>query len=291
MDEREPFTQEIRWFIMTDLQPSASDSQCLEIISGYQFQDRPEWKVQPPDRRSMKSRWTLLGVRGTVVLSPEGINCMMAGTPSALKLFQQDLAECLEYRNLIFHRHRCSLWPFHRLLVKFKPQIIRLGLSERFRQAVPYLEPRQLQQWLAEGKPLILLDTRNAYEIQVGGFRNARNLRAQSYRELGAALENIDFPPNVPVVTYCTGGIRCEKAAARLVERGVSEVYQLQGGILNYFREAGDYGYEGDCFVFDWRGAVNARLEPVARGARCQGGRHQILAGAGIEPSSERTNH
>jgi predicted sulfurtransferase len=153
--------------------------------------------------------------------------------------------------------------PFNRMLVKIKKEIIAFGVCgiDPARRPAPRLAPRQLKRWLDEGRSVTLLDTRNTYEVKLGTFRGARTLGLDHFREFPAAATTL--PGNLkdePVVTFCTGGIRCEKAAPLLEMAGFTSVFQLDGGILNYFAECGGAHYEGDCFVFDKRVAVDSSL-------------------------------
>ncbi|MEP6937876.1 MAG: rhodanese-like domain-containing protein [Chthoniobacterales bacterium] len=149
------------------------------------------------------------------------------------------------------------------MLVKIKKEIIAFGVSgiDPARRPAPRLPPRQLKQWLDEGRSVTLLDTRNTYEVKLGTFRGARTLHLDHFRDFPDAATAL--PGNLkhePVVTFCTGGIRCEKAAPLLEMAGFTKVFQLDGGILHYFEECGGEHYEGDCFVFDKRVAVDASL-------------------------------
>jgi UPF0176 protein len=126
----------------------------------------------------------------------------------------------------------------------------------------PSLSAKTLKAWLDEGREIVLLDTRNEYEIRLGTFSNAKHLGIDTFRAFPEEIKRLD--PTLKektVVTFCTGGIRCEKAAPVLLNAGFKEVYQLAGGILKYFEEVGKEYYQGECFVFDRRVALNPRLE------------------------------
>ena len=141
------------------------------------------------------------------------------------------------------------------------------ALTTPTQNPAPRVAALQLKRWLDEGRPLLLLDTRNEFEVELGTFRGARRLGLESFRQFPDAARQL-LPDDRPVVTFCTGGIRCEKAAALLLQRGFGEVYQLDGGILRYFEEAGGAYFEGECFVFDKRVAVDAQLKPTGT-AQC----------------------
>jgi UPF0176 protein len=130
------------------------------------------------------------------------------------------------------------------------------------------ISAKELKQWLDEGRPFVLLDTRNNYEIEVGTFHKAINLNLETSRDFAKkAAEWVDQVQvkDQTVVSFCTGGIRCEKASAHLLKLGLEEIYQLDGGILRYLEENGSAHYRGNCFVFDWRLAVDAQLQPTER--------------------------
>jgi len=155
-------------------------------------------------------------------------------------------------------------------LVKIKKEIIPMGDPEirPSEFTAPYLPPADLKTWMDEKRDFLLLDTRNDYEIAVGTFEGAKDLGISHFRDFTRATEKLttegfnEVSKDQPIVTFCTGGIRCEKAAALLVKQGFKNVYQLEGGILNYFEQCKDVHYQGQCFVFDWRLAVNGDLQP-----------------------------
>ena len=152
--------------------------------------------------------------------------------------------------------------------MKIKQELITIGdpTIAPDRKTAERLTPAQLKQWLDEGRAFILLDTRNDYEIEVGTFRGARSFNLSSSREFtGKAKAALEELRAQPVVTFCTVGIRCEKASAELLKLGLKDVYQLDGGILRYFEEVGPAHFAGNCFVFDWRLAVDGELNPISR--------------------------
>ena len=160
--------------------------------------------------------------------------------------------------------------PFRKLLVKVKPEIIRMNHPAIRPSAgrAPAVGATTLKRWLDsghddEGRPVVTLDTRNAFEVDVGTFRNAIDWRIDKFTEFPQALlDHRDELQGKTVVSFCTGGIRCEKAAILMQEAGVAHVYQLDGGILKYFEESGHAHFEGECFVFDERRALDPALNP-----------------------------
>jgi predicted sulfurtransferase len=148
--------------------------------------------------------------------------------------------------------------------VRLKNEIISMGMEDvkpsEFTGEV--IEPTEFKQWLDEGKAVTVLDTRNDYEIRLGTFSKALELDLSSFRAFPAAVEELpEDLKDTPVVMFCTGGIRCEKASVVMLEAGFKDVRQLKGGILGYFEEVGGAHWEGDCFVFDHRVALTPELK------------------------------
>ncbi len=229
-------------------------------IAAYKFVSLGELEALQAELRQMCAE---SGMRGTILLSPEGINVFVSAERSAADRLLVRLKAIPELADLTAKMSESDHQPFNRMLVKIKKEIIAFGISgvDPARRPAPRLAPRQLKQWLDEGRAITLLDTRNTYEVKLGTFRGARTLSLNHFREFPTAANSL---PNdlkeQPVVAFCTGGIRCEKAASLLEMAGFTKVFQLDGGILNYFKECGGAHYEGDCFVFDKRVAVDASL-------------------------------
>lgn len=202
-------------------------------------------------------------LRGTILLAPEGINLFVAGTADSVRQLVEWLKADDAIGPLEVKESHSDYQPFTRMLVKVKQEIIAFGVEGIAPAGYTSrrVAPQQLKQWLDEGRPLALLDTRNDYEVQLGTFAGARHLDIGHFRDFPAAAATLpDELRQQPVVTFCTGGIRCEKAGPMLERLGFREVYQLDGGILNYFQQVGGEHYKGDCFVFDQRVAVDAAL-------------------------------
>ena len=170
---------------------------------------------------------------------------------------------------------RSEKQPFRRMNVRLKREIIAFGQSgvDPSRASAGRISPRELKQWLDEGRPVTLLDTRNTYEVELGRFENAVDLSLDNFRNFPDAAESLpDDVKKGPLVMYCTGGIRCEKAGLLLEQRGFEQVYQLEGGILKYFEDCGGDHWQGECFVFDHRVALDPQLRetPTALCFACQ---------------------
>lgn len=202
--------------------------------------------------------------RGTVILAPEGINLMVAGEAEKISEFEDYLRAMIGKDDLFFKHSYSDYQPFTRMIVRAKQQCIPVdfpGVKPDMFDAT-HLPPEELNKWYEENKDFVILDTRNEFEFNIGTFENAKQLNIENFRDFE---KNIDKCPedwkDKPLVTFCTGGIRCEKAVPILKEHGFKQIYQLDGGILNYFEKVGGAHYQGDCFVFDKRVALNSQLE------------------------------
>lgn len=234
-------------------------------ISAYRFIDLEELSLIDL-RIKLKNKALKLQIKGTILLSQEGINLYVAGKPLTIDLFKNFLNELKEFKNLTYKESLSDSIPFKRLLVKIKQELIPLGYPEvqPAKFTAPHLSPEEFKKWYEEERDMVVLDTRNDYEVDFGTFDKAIDLSIQHFRHFPAAIKALpDTIKEKPIVTFCTGGIRCEKAAAYLLQQGFKEVYQLDGGILNYFDKCGDAYYQGSCFVFDNRAAVNPKLEEI----------------------------
>lgn len=232
-------------------------------ISAYKFVNLDNLETL---RSYLKEKCLTLGLKGTILLSPEGINVTLAGSRSSIDTIISYFDNSVFFKNLPFKESISSHQPFNRMLVRLKKEVIAFGIKDVNPQAYtsPHLKPKVLLNWLETGKDFVFLDTRNEYEIKLGTFKNALNPHIDTFREFPDAVKKLD--PSLkekPIVTFCTGGVRCEKAAPYLEKEGFKEVYQIDGGILKYFEECGGAFWEGDCFVFDHRVAVDPFLQPT----------------------------
>lgn len=229
-------------------------------IAAYKFvelQNLTERKEQ------LLSTCKTLDLKGTILLSAEGINLMLAGQNPEIKQFQAILRSDAVFNDIEFKTTQTEQIPFRHMWVKLKKSIIPLHAEvDPTKKTATYLAPQDLKQWLDEHKDLLLLDTRNNYEVAFGTFKDAHQLDIRHFVEFTEASQKLDPSwKKKPVVMFCTGGIRCEKASAYFLEQGYEQVYQLQGGILNYFKECGGEHYQGDCYVFDERVALTPELK------------------------------
>jgi UPF0176 protein len=212
-----------------------------------------------------------LGLRGTVLLTPEGINMFLSGTRENIDNYLAWVRSDARFADLQWKESLSAEQSHKRMLVKIKKEIItmRMPLIKPELGRAPSVEPKTLKRWLDQGhddngKPVVMVETRNDFEVDVGTFENTVDYRITKFTEFPEVIEKHkdDFAGKT-VVTFCTGGIRCEKAAIHMQNIGYDNVYQLEGGILKYFEEVGGAHYQGDCFVFDYRTALSPKLEPT----------------------------
>lgn len=227
-------------------------------------------------RARILARARAADLRGTVLLAPEGINLFLAGPDDVLRGFLHSLREEGPFEALSGKWSVSETMPFRRLLVKVKREIIRMNQPSIVpaNGRAPAVLPTTLVRWLDqghddEGRPVALLDTRNAFEVAFGTFEGTEHFDLKKFTELPDAVgrERARFEGKT-IVTFCTGGIRCEKAALYMQSIGMQNVLQLEGGILRYFEDTTLAGtsaphYKGTCFVFDAREALTPELEPA----------------------------
>ena len=210
-----------------------------------------------------------LNLKGTILLTPEGINMFLAGLRHEIDAYMAWLHTDPRFADVVAKESLSGVQPFTKLLIKLKPEIItmRMPLIKPEDGRAPSVDAHTLKRWLDQGhddngKVVVMVDTRNDFEVDVGSFDNTIDYRITKFTEFPALIEaNRDVLNDKTVVTFCTGGIRCEKAAIHMQNVGYDNVYQLEGGILKYFEEVGGAHYHGDCFVFDYRTALNPQLE------------------------------
>lgn len=226
---------------------------------------------QLPDlQAAMREALATRAIKGTVLLAEEGINLFLAAHGPEIHDFLTWLRADPRFKDLGIKESWSAAQPFHKLLVKIKPEIIRMNHPTIRPSAgrAPAVDATTLKRWLDSGqddagRQVVTLETRNRYEIEAGTFQNAIDWRLDKFTEFPQAVQDHrDELAGKTVVSFCTGGIRCEKAAIYLREAGIANVYQLDGGILKYFEECGPAHFDGDCFVFDDRRSVDAALKP-----------------------------
>ncbi len=218
-----------------------------------------------------------LELKGTILLTPEGINLFLAGVRESVDRFLAWLRADERFADIEVKESYSDTQPFKRMLVKLKREIItmKIPLIQPEKGRAPAVDAKTLKRWLDAGvddagKPVVMLDTRNAFEVDVGTFDSTIDYRIKKFSEFpDMVAQHKDELVDKTVVTFCTGGIRCEKAAIHMQNVGFDSVYQLEGGILKYFEEVGGAHYTGSCFVFDYRTALNPDLAPSGE-VRCR---------------------
>jgi len=239
-------------------------------VASYKF-------VSLQDLQGLRHQFTELtqshGIKGTILLAPEGINIFLAGEPQSVQTVLDAIAAVPQIGTLEVKRSYSDVIPFKKMRVRLKNEIIRMNHPAIQPESgrAPSVDAQTLARWLDEGRDdqgrdVVLLDTRNAFEVQAGTFDGAIDWKLSKFTEFPQALQmHRAALQDKTVVSFCTGGIRCEKAALLMAEQGVDHVYQLEGGILKYFETVGHRHYHGTCFVFDERETLDAALAPSAR--------------------------
>lgn len=230
-------------------------------------------------------------VKGTFLLANEGINGTIAGTRAGIDQVLNYLRSDPRLSDLAHKESYDEETPFYRMKVKLKKEIVTMGMEgiDPNLRVGTYVKPVDWNA-LVEDPDVVIVDTRNDYEVGIGTFRGALDPKTTTFREFPAFVrENLDPKKNKKVAMFCTGGIRCEKASAFMLREGFEEVYHLEGGILKYLEDvpAEDSAWEGECFVFDNRVAVNQALEK-GQYDQCYGCRHPITELDKLSPVYEK---
>jgi UPF0176 protein len=236
-------------------------------IAAYRFVEVDDTELLAADLRALAEAALLLG---TVLIAHEGINLFLAGSAEGIERFVAGLRADARFSTIRIKYSQSTAQPFGRLKVKIKPEIISFRRDHPAPSAgrAPAVTPAELARWIRQGQDdrgrrLLLLDTRNRQEVVHGTFAGALTLPIDRFTELpDAVTAHRRQLEDATIVSFCTGGIRCEKAALWMQAEGL-DVFQLEGGILDYFEQVGDFGYQGHCFVFDERIALDGQLQPV----------------------------
>lgn len=242
-------------------------------ISCYKFVPLPDAAEL---RDVLHARAVAADLKGTILLAGEGINFFLAGTAQAVRGFVSALKQDERFADLEPKESWSATVPFRKMLVKVKREIIRMDhpAIQPAQGRAPAVDPVTLRRWLQagrddEGREVVTLDTRNAFEVDAGTFEGAIDWRIGKFTEFPTALRAHKAElQDKTVVSFCTGGIRCEKAAILMREEGLPHVYQLEGGILKYFELTDGAHYQGGCFVFDDRAVLGPDLAADPEGKR-----------------------
>ena len=229
-------------------------------IAGYKFEplDNPIDLVSIYQRKCDE-----LLLKGSMLISKNGINFSLAGTQEATDTIVAFLEDDNRFLNIPLKITYSAKQPFRRMKVRLKKEIISLGRKDINPRELTgeKMSPQDLKKLLDNKEDVLVLDTRNEYETRVGKFEDAVDLNLDTFRDFPKAIESLpEEYKEKQIVMYCTGGIRCEKASAVMMNAGFADVKQLEGGVLDYFKETGGAYWEGDCFVFDERVALDTKL-------------------------------
>ena len=229
-------------------------------IAGYKFEQLDSLDTLIPE---FQKKCDELELKGSVYLSPKGINFSISGTEANIEQYINFMESDSRFLNIPLKRTYSETQPFRRMKVRLKKEIISLGRDDIDPRELTgeYVTPQELLSMYENNEDVVVLDTRNEYETRVGLFENAVDLQLDTFRDFPKAIEQLpEEYKDKQIVMYCTGGIRCEKASAVMLKAGFTEVKQLEGGVLDYFKETGGKYWNGDCFVFDERVALDTEL-------------------------------
>ena len=234
-------------------------------LAAYRF-----WPIADPAvlRETLLAAGEALGIKGTILVTPEGLNAFLAGPEQACRQMLSTLRAVPGFAELEAKESWSADIPFQRFKVKLKKEIIRMDhpTIRPVEGRAPAVDAKTLARWLDQGhddqgQPVVMLDTRNDFEVDFGKFENTIDWRIQKFTQFPQAVQDhLNELRDKTVVSYCTGGIRCEKAAIYMQNLGLTNVLQLEGGILKYFEETDGRHWEGSCFVFDERQALEPSL-------------------------------
>jgi len=230
-------------------------------ITGYKFIPIADPLVL---QENLLHRSTELHLKGTVLISSKGLNFSVSGIKENINEFIAYLLADKRFNDIDIKTTYNDYQPFRKMLVRVKKEIISMGIDDidPFEFTGEKISPSELHIKLNSETDIVLLDTRNEYEVRLGTFENAIDLNLDSFRDFPKEIANLKKElQNKEIVMFCTGGVRCEKASALMLKNGFNDVKQIDGGIINYFKETGGAYWKGDCFVFDDRVALDKNLE------------------------------
>ena len=236
------------------------DTLKISNITGYKF-------IPITDRKSLQGKIqkhsNKLGLKGTVLISEKGLNFSIAGEHKAIQDFVKFLRSDKRFSDIDIKTTYNDYQPFRKMLVRIKKEIISMGIDEidPFTFTGEKITPKELQDKLNNNEDIVLLDTRNEYEVRLGTFEDAVDLNLDSFRDFPNKIMSLDQKmKNKEIVMFCTGGVRCEKASALMLKNGFKNVKQIDGGVIKYFEDTAGSYWNGDCFVFDDRVALDKNL-------------------------------
>ena len=236
-------------------------NQNISNITGYKF--IPITNTKSLQKLIIKYS-TELNLKGTVLISKKGLNFSIAGETESIKSFTEFLCSDKRFSDIDIKTTYNDYQPFRKMLVRIKKEIISMGVDEidPFISTGDKISPLELQKKLKNNEDVVLLDTRNEYEVRLGTFEQAIDLNLDSFRDFPKKVDILKNElESKEIVMFCTGGVRCEKASALMLKNGFKNVKQIDGGVINYFKETGGAYWRGDCFVFDDRVALDKNLK------------------------------
>ena len=222
----------------------------FKVISFYKYTNivRPEKLVE-----QLKEKCQELGLNGRILIAKEGINGAISGKTSNIEKFKKKVKQIRSFSNLTFREQDYPEQTYHKLVVKLRDEIVHFGKKVNLKKTGKHISPKNLKLWLDNKMDITVLDVRNQYETKVGKFKDALTLPIENFRDFPKASKKLTKFRDKKIVMYCTGGVRCEKASAFLKEKWFKDIYQLEGGIINFVNKYPDTYFEGSCFVFDDR--------------------------------------
>lgn len=250
--------------------PRYTETAMFQVIAFYKFR-----RIEPARaselRESIRAFCAERGIRGLFLIGVEGCNATMAGLPTATRQLLDFLQAAPEIGALSPKISESDTQPFDRLKVEERQEIVTLNRPDIFPEPGDdsHLSPDEWHRTLHSDEEFLLIDTRNAYETEVGKFRGTIDPQLEQFSDFPEFVKNQDIPKDKKILMYCTGGIRCEKALVYMKQEGYRNVFQLDGGILNYMEQYPDGAFEGECFVFDRRIAVDRDLKPTRQWTLC----------------------
>jgi len=211
------------------------------------------------------------GLLGKILVAGEGINGSLSGSKGQIESYKKFLTQLPAFSDINFKEEVGTFNPFKKMIVRQKNEIIRMDQDLDLNKKGKYITPEELMNLYDSDEEFIVLDTRNNYESDVGKFKDAITPDIETFRDFPKALKSLEDKKDKKIITYCTGGIRCEKATAYMIKEGFTNVYQLHNGIINFCQQYPDTLWEGKCFVFDERllSTVDPDSVPITNCIHC----------------------
>jgi len=240
----------------------------IHIILFYKFTD-----IENPDEfvNQQLDFCNKQGLLGKILVAYEGINGSLSGSKEQVENYMNFLRNLSQFSDINFKEEVGTFNPFKKMIVRQKNEIIRMDQDLDLNKRGKYITPQELMNLYDSDEEFIVLDTRNNYESEVGKFKNAITPDIDTFREFPKALKSLEDKKGKKIITYCTGGIRCEKATSYMIKEGFTNVYQLQDGIINFCQQYPNTLWEGKCFVFDQRllSHVDPETDPITNCVHC----------------------